>query len=108
MMPDFTPGEANRYVDAVNEIEMNASLKQNYPNPFNEITNIEFTLNEPDHVTITIYTISGSIVSTLVDKDYNKGSYTLQWNASGLVPGFYFYSIRTSTGTDIKKASIIR
>ena len=36
MMPDFTPGEANRYVDAVNEIEMNASLKQNYPNPFNE------------------------------------------------------------------------
>ncbi|PLW97392.1 MAG: hypothetical protein C0591_06665 [Marinilabiliales bacterium] len=108
MMPDFTPGEANRYVDAVNELEMNASLKQNYPNPFSSFTNIEFNLNEPDHITITVYTISGSIVSVLADQHYNTGNHSIQWSASELPSGYYLYSIQTSTGTDIKKASIIR
>ncbi|MEE4259340.1 MAG: lamin tail domain-containing protein [Bacteroidales bacterium] len=108
MMPDFTPGEANRYVDAVNEIQMNASLKQNYPNPFSELTNIEFTLNETDHVTITIYSISGSVISTLSDKTYHSGNHVIEWNASGMAPGFYFYSIQTSTGNVIKKASVIK
>jgi len=108
MMPDFTPGATNIYVDAIDENPLNVSLKQNYPNPFNNITNIEFTLDEPDHVTVTVYTISGAIVSILTDNHYNSGKHSVQWKASGLPAGYYFYSIKTSTGTAIKKASIIK
>ncbi len=108
MMPDYTPGEANRYVNAINEMEMNATLKQNYPNPFSSLTNIEFALNEPDHVTITVYTVSGAIVSVLTDQQFNSGNHGIQWNAAELPSGYYFYSIQTSTGTEIKKASIIK
>ena len=108
MMPDFTPGATNIYVDAINENPLNVSLKQNYPNPFNNVTNIEFTLDEPDNVIITVYTISGAIVSILTDNHYNSGKHSVQWKASGLPAGYYFYSIKTSTGTAIKKASIIK
>ena len=108
MMPDFTPGAPNVYTDAVVENPMNASLSQNYPNPFNGTTNIEFTLNEPDHVTITVYTISGTTVTTLADEYFSNGQHQLQWNASELPAGYYFYSIRTSAGTIVKKATIIR
>ena len=107
-MPDISPGEPNRYVDAIYENEMNVSLKQNYPNPFSGVTNIEFTLNEPDNVTVTVYTVSGAIVSILTDNHYNSGKHSVQWKASGLPAGYYFYSIKTSTGTEIKKASIIK
>jgi flagellar hook assembly protein FlgD len=108
MMPVYTPGAPNQYTDAVEETPMNASLEQNYPNPFNGITNIEFSLNEPDHVTITVYTISGSVVTVLANKNFSTGKHMIQWNASGLPDGYYFYSIRTSTGTVVKKASVIK
>ncbi len=108
MMPDFSPGEPNRYVDAVEENPMNASLRQNYPNPFNEFTNIEFTLDDADHVTVTVYTISGTVVTVLADKYFSNGKHVIRWKASGLPDGYYFYSIQTSTGTVVKKASVIK
>ncbi len=108
MMPDFSPGEPNRYVDAVEENPMNASLRQNYPNPFNEFTNIEFTLDDADHVTVTVYTISGTVVTVLADKYFSNGKHVIRWKASGLPDGYYFYSIQTSTGTVVKKASVVR
>ena len=108
MMPDFTPGESNRYVDAIDENESNISLSQNYPNPFEGETTIEFELNSPDHVVITVYSITGSIITVLADDQYTTGNHALNWNASDLPAGYYFYSIKTSTSTKVNKASKIR
>ena len=106
--PDFSPGEANRYVDAINENESNISLSQNYPNPFKGETTIEFELISPDHVVITVYNITGSIITVLTDDQYTTGKHAVDWNASDLPAGYYFYSIKTSTSTKVNKASKIR
>ena len=107
-MIDFTPGAPNVYTDAINENAMNVSLNQNYPNPFSGVTNIEFTLDDADQVTVTVYTISGSVVTVLAKEQFSTGKHILQWNASGLPDGYYFYSIQTSTGTVVKKATVVR
>ena len=58
-----------------------------YPNPFNPNTTIEFTLPEPSHVTLKIYTILGNEVATLVDRNYSAGEYAVDWNARGFASG---------------------
>jgi len=108
MMPDFTPNEANRYVDAIIENESNVSLSQNYPNPFEGETTIEFELNSTDHVIITVYSISGSVVTTLADGQFSTGKHLVKWNAAEIPAGYYFYSIQTSLSTKVNKASKIR
>jgi len=108
MMPTFTPGAPNVYTDAIEENTMNATLSQNYPNPFSNTTNIEFSLDEPGYVTITVYTISGSVVTVLADESFNNGKHLIHWNASALPAGYYFYSIKTSAGTIVKKATVLK
>jgi len=108
MMPDFSPGEANRYVDAIIENESNISLSQNYPNPFERETTIEFELSTPDHVVITVYSITGSVVAVLADEQFTSGKHAINWNASGIPAGYYFYSIKTSSSTKLNKASKVR
>jgi len=108
LMPDFTPGESNVYVDAVEENISNISLKQNYPNPFSGMTNIEFELNEPGQVAITIYSVNGSVVTVLTDAKYAAGSHKITWDATNYPAGYYFYSVKTDKGVSVKKASVIR
>ena len=108
MMPTFTPGAPSVYTDAIEENTMNATLSQNYPNPFSNTTNIEFSLDEPGYVTITVYTISGSVVTVLADESFNNGKHLIHWNASALPAGYYFYSIKTSAGTIVKKATVLK
>jgi len=107
-MPDFSPGVSNRYVSAIEENISNITLKQNYPNPFIGTTNIEFVLNEPEQVTITVYSGNGSVVSVLTDARYSAGNHKITWDASQYPAGFYFYSIKTDSGTEVKKATVIR
>jgi len=108
LMPDFSPGVSNRYVNAIEENISNITLKQNYPNPFIGTTNIEFVLNEPEQVTITVYSGNGSVVSVLTDARYSAGNHKITWDASQYPAGFYFYSIGTESGTEVKKATVIR
>jgi len=108
LMPDYSPGEPNRYGESVEENISNISLVKNYPNPFNGITNIEFELYEPDQVVVTIYSVNGSVITVLTDSKYSKGSHKIVWNASDYPAGYYFYSVKTDKGTVVKKATVIR
>ena len=57
------------------------ALHQNYPNPFNPTTNISYTLTTPGSVELTIYTVSGQKIRTLVDNEQQSaGLHTLVWN----------------------------
>ena len=107
-MPDYSPGEANRYTNAIDENPMNVSQVRNFPNPFGSTTNIEFTLEKPDHVTVIVYSISGTKVKQLTDTRYNAGTHMIKWDASDIPAGNYFYSIRTSEGNIVKKATVIK
>ena len=108
VMPDYTPGEPNRYTSAIDENTMNVTQVQNFPNPFAYTTNIEFTLAKSDKVVVTVYAVNGKKVALLADEFFSTGQHTITWNGSSLPAGYYFYSIQTSEGAIVKKATIIK
>ncbi|MFA6540480.1 MAG: phospholipase D-like domain-containing protein [Bacteroidota bacterium] len=79
------------------------SLSQNYPNPFNPATTIAFTLPYHGMVTLSIYDVLGREITSLVNGDLNAGSYSVQWNASSLSSGVYFYRLQSGNFVETKK-----
>ncbi|MFA7359511.1 MAG: T9SS type A sorting domain-containing protein [Candidatus Kapaibacterium sp.] len=74
-------------------------LSQNYPNPFNPTTKIDFSLPLDAKVSIKLYDITGREVKTLVNESRTAGYYTVQFNASDLSSGTYFYRIMTKSSS---------
>ncbi len=72
------------------------SLSQNFPNPFNPSTTIKYSVPSPEKVIITVYGILGNEISVLVDEEKPAGSYEVNFDASDLVSGVYFYTIKAS------------
>ena len=83
-------------------------LAQNYPNPFNPVTTIPYAIPEKSLVTLTIYNIAGQVVEVLVDQKMNPGYYSVQWDASKVGSGIYFYRIAADEFSDVKKCVIIK
>ncbi len=84
-------------------------LNQNYPNPFNPSTTIEYQVSRPGNVAIRVYDIQGRMVDTLVDGDHATGLHSVQWNASSLASGTYFYRIEAAgKSVQTKKAILVK
>ena len=71
------------------------SLDQNYPNPFNPTTTIKYQIPNDGLVTLKIYDELGREVKTLVNQYESKGKYDVNFNASNLSSGIYFYQLRS-------------
>ena len=84
---------------AVNMIPEKIALNTAYPNPFNPVTSISYTLSGMDHVTLSVYNLTGQLIETLVDDQKDAGSYTLVWDAELLPSGMYF--LRMETGNEM-------
>ena len=84
------------------------NLSQNYPNPFNPTTKINYSLPKSGLVTLKIYNILGQEVNTLVNEVKSAGVYSVDFNASNLSSGIYFYTIKSGDFTDVKKMSLIK
>jgi len=84
------------------------SLSQNYPNPFNPTTQISYSLEKSGLVTLKIYDLLGRLVTTLVDEQQNSGSHTVNFNASNLTSGVYFYQINSGSYTSAKKMMLVK
>jgi photosystem II stability/assembly factor-like uncharacterized protein len=83
-------------------------LYQNYPNPFNPVTTIHYYLKSRTHVVLQIYTANGEFISTLAEKFQNAGEYKMEWNASSLPSGVYFYSLMTDEALLSGKALLVK
>ena len=83
-------------------------LMHNYPNPFNPITTIKFILPYSDNVELNIYNILGEKIITLINSYYNEGEHQVNWDASKFTSGVYFYKLKTSHYTDIKKLLLLK
>jgi hypothetical protein len=83
-------------------------LLQNYPNPFNPITTIEFRLSEASNVTVSIFTITGQQVATLSSGKLDAGTHRVQWDASAVASGLYFYRVETDNMAQTKKMILLR
>ena len=70
------------------------SLMQNYPNPFNPKTKISYEIPRRSFVTLKVYDVLGSKIITLVNKKKLSGSYTIEFDASSLSSGVYFYRMQ--------------
>lgn len=77
-------------------------LDQNYPNPFNPSTTIKFNLAERSRATIKIFDALGREVSTIINKALDAGTNEVNFNASNLTSGVYFYKIE-ATGLNSNK-----
>jgi hypothetical protein len=84
------------------------SLMQNFPNPFNPTTNIRFDIAKAGLVKLNVYDITGKVVETIADANYEPGSYNVNFDASKLSSGIYFYKLETSEFTSVKKMMLIK
>jgi thermitase len=83
-------------------------LSQNYPNPFNPSTTIDYTLAEPGHVRITIYSILGAKIGTIVDDYHQSGTYSVTFDAANLPGGVYLYSMQTDHFVQKRKMMYVK
>ena len=91
-----------------NSLPAEYSLSDNYPNPFNPATTIAYSLPKESHVVITVYNAIGQLVKTLVNDDKPAGYYSINFNASGLSSGIYFYRLTAGSFTAVKKFVLMK
>lgn len=100
------------YFNLSNEVVIAApdeySLNQNYPNPFNPSTKISFQIPVDGAVSLKIFDISGKEVLELVNGNLNAGFHTINFNATGLTSGVYFYKLSAGNFTKVMKMSLIK
>jgi len=81
----------------------NFILYQNYPNPFNPKTTIGYQLNASGFVELSIYNTLGQKVAALISEQQAAGRYTINWDASGMASGFYYYRLIAGGFVSIKR-----
>ncbi len=84
------------------------SLSQNYPNPFNPNTSIQYVIGSRQFVTLKVYDVLGNEVARLVNEDRSAGSYKINFDASNLSSGIYFYQLKTGKFIETKKMIYLR
>ena len=83
-------------------------LKQNYPNPFNPVTTIEFSLPTTGNTVLTIYNLRGEEVARPVDGTLSAGYNRIDWNASNLASGIYFYRLQAGDFVLTRKMVLLK
>lgn len=94
------------------------NLYQNVPNPFKPVTKIRYQIGndnsdgitnaEGSQTRLVIYNTSGMVVANLVNEWKAPGSYEVDWDASKMPPGIYFYSMQSGKFKDIKKLILLK
>jgi hypothetical protein len=90
------------------EIPVAFDLKQNYPNPFNPVTRINYSLPKSGLVTLKVYDILGKEVAVLVNDMKNAGNYSVDFNASDMTSGVYFYKLTSAGLSHTKVMALIK
>ncbi len=94
------------------EVEVEApaifALDQNYPNPFNPTTSIKYSIPQDRHVRLNVYNLLGQNVATLVNSIQKAGQHEVNFDASNLASGVYFYKLEAGTNTSIKKMLLMK
>lgn len=90
------------------EVPTNFSVKQNFPNPFNPTTKIEFTIPTDNNVEIKVFNVLGMEVAILLNEHRQAGIHNIEFNASNLSSGIYFYKVVSGNFSEIKKMVLLR
>jgi hypothetical protein len=95
-------------VEELNPLPTEFSLGQNYPNPLNPSTKIKYSIPKSSQVSLKIFNTLGEEIETLVNEEKPVGTYELNWNASNLPSGVYFYRIQTGDFVQTRKMILLK
>ncbi|MBI5019934.1 MAG: T9SS type A sorting domain-containing protein [Ignavibacteriales bacterium] len=103
-----------RYRSPIVNVEENPTtpakffLSQNYPNPFNPLTIINYQLPIESWVSLKVYNLLGQEVATLVNEVKKWGSYEVEFNASTLSSGVYYYRLQVGSIAETKILMVLK
>ncbi len=93
-------------------------LEQNYPNPFNPVTTIKYSIPSIQNpqlgeargglVQLKVYDVLGNEVATLVNKNQQPGNYEVNFKASNLASGVYYYKLSAGNFIQTKKMLLLK
>jgi len=83
-------------------------LNQNYPNPFNPATRIGFSVDKSDYVDLRLYDILGREVKVLLSQPMNPGEYEIDFEATNLASGMYYYRLQSGENVAVKKMTLVK
>jgi hypothetical protein len=83
-------------------------LAQNYPNPYNPTTVITYSIPISSNVILKVYNVLGKLITTLVNENQESVYYKINFDASGLSNGVYFYKIQAGSYTSVKKMLLLK
>jgi len=106
MLTDLTPLDVED--DNRTSLPLKTGLSANYPNPFNPSTTINFTLKETQFVILKVYDMLGREVQTLVNEQRQTGIYNVQFDASELGSGVYFYRMTAGDFNETRKMILVK
>jgi hypothetical protein len=103
-------GEVISAVEYIDDtvVPMHFALHQNYPNPFNPSTVISFTLENAGQATLTLHNMLGQKVAILIDKKLKSGYHQVNFNASHLANGVYFYKLESGENISVRKMLLMK
>jgi hypothetical protein len=94
--------------DNSTQLPENFLVYQNYPNPFNPSSKISWQSPVGSWQTLKVYDVLGNEVATLVDEYKPAGKYEVEFNASTLTSGVYFYQLKTENYIETKKMILMK
>ncbi|MEM1094506.1 MAG: DUF4331 family protein [Bacteroidota bacterium] len=84
-------------------------LDQNYPNPFNPSTTISYQVSQAGPLAVRVYDLQGRLVQTLAEGNHTAGKHTVNWDATNMASGTYFYRIESNGQVlQAKKALLVK
>lgn len=105
----YIPGGLFTAVESYSaQVPESFQLLQNYPNPFNPSTLIQFAVPKAGRYSVKVFTVLGQEVANLYDGDAAVGTYTVNFNASNLASGIYFYTLKGDNVSISKKMVLVR
>jgi hypothetical protein len=100
--------EYSKIVEALIAVPDIYELSQNYPNPFNPNTVISYSIPLPSNVKLIVYNTLGQTINTLESGYKQPGNYSINFNASDLPSGIYFYKLEAGSFSQIKKMILLK
>lgn len=100
--------EYSKEVEVEVNVPLEFSLRQNYPNPFNPSTTIGFSIPKEVQVNLSVYNILGEKVKELKNEVMKPSSYEVEFDASTVASGVYFYIIKAGDIVQTKKMLFLK
>lgn len=95
-------------IENENSTPTSFKLYNNYPNPFNPSTQIRYDIPNSALVTLSVFDLSGKLVKTIVNEVKTAGSYSVEFDATGLSSGIYLYRLKAGSYTNVQKMTLVK